>query len=243
MRKYLLLMSAAPPRRNPGFPTDLSQIVQLLNFPSFTIGLILVATLTITATGATTSPPAVALSTGTIYVPKTQSLTLAHYNSVTSIDVATIDSWMTAGTSALEVKNSTTDVACPVILSRSGAYGSFGDSGGFSLDVINSTGAYEALRAFTQRVKIVQRITVCGSQTTGGTFNGCSDQGTSTTLGTQMVIASSGSLTSVTLAHEFGHNEGNFDQACGTCTARIMYFQGIAGRNEVTTDECRNFQR
>jgi len=192
--------------------------------------------------------PPVGVSTGTIHVPKLQKLTVAVYTDVATIDATVLDGWMRAGTTALQKKDSPADVACPVKLVRDGDVGSFDDSSGYDFHLIDTIGAYNALRTdVTQRIKVVPRITVCGTQTIATSFNACSDQATAPATVSHMVLASSSSINNITLTHEFGHNVGNPDLGCTGCpvgsTSRIMYFQGVAGKNEVSADECKNYQR
>lgn len=207
------------------------------------------------AIACSTSPQAaqlepVQLSTVTIHVPRLHQISATRHTGVTT-SLAVLDIWLATGTQALQRSDPTTDgtrdVACPVLLTRMGDFPEFADFGGFDFTVVDSIDAYEALRALPQRVKIVQRITVCGTATTAITFNGCSDQPDPPALGTQVLLASTGRITPVTLTHEFGHNQNLSDLGCPTClpgnSNRIMFFQGVLGRNAVTADECRSFQR
>lgn len=153
--------------------------------------------------------PTVSVSTQTVSVIKTQRISIAKHSSLNGFTVATADGWMTAGSNALMIKDSPTDVACPVRIARDGDLGVFVDTAPYNFAVIDSSATYLALRRFVpQRAKVVQSIEVCGSVTLlpGQSFGGCSD-----TSGPQIVIVSQFAADSTAFVHEYGHNQGLHD--------------------------------
>ena len=199
------------------------------------------------ALSATLQP--VTVSSGIIHVPAKQKITIARLDSITSITTADVDSWATAGTRALQVADSMTDVACPAIIQRNGSFAVFTSSPPYDFTHIDSADAYSALRAVPQRVKIVGQITFCNNRVLPEAADGCSDTGI-IGIGTQILLASDKPIPAIVFTHEFGHNVGNRDLGCPSCLFpgapnRLMYYQEPASgeRNEVVPDECRKFQR
>jgi hypothetical protein len=110
-----------------------------------------------------------------------QDLTIARHTDIVYAN-GTADGRLATGTTALRVKDRASDVACCVVLSRSGNVGTFGVAGD-GLDVVTSQAELTQVMAIaTHRVKVVTSMNgnMCG---TNGGLLGCANQpGTSMAL-------------------------------------------------------------
>jgi hypothetical protein len=159
----------------------------------------------------------------------TQNMTVARHEDV-SFTATQFDSQATYGSSALQVKNTSTDIACPVKLQRSGSIATFGDTGTFTFMILNSAGEFEALKNHVpQLVKVVEGIERCGSFI--GSYGGCGAPGN--------IAITDYTTPNIVLAHEFGHHKGLSDDPN---SERIMHSPGVGARNEVTSAQCDAFK-
>jgi hypothetical protein len=157
----------------------------------------------------------------------TQNITVARHNAV-SFTATQFDNLASNGSSALQVKNSSTDIVCPVKLQRSGSIATFGGTSEFDFSVIDTEEEYYALEGHVSKlVKVVDQIEWCDSE---GSYNGCTIPGHIVMIRTPEAM---------TLTHEFGHHKDLDDDSN---SKRIMYGTGVAGRNEVTTAQCNAFK-
>lgn len=188
---------------------------------------------------------------------KLQKISFARHGDIYStatVGTANIVNWLNYGSSTIAVQNSTSDVACPVQFEPDGVMKTFNDFGGHTFLIIESTEEITALNAVPQRVKFVHEIEVCGDVTATPEVPivGCAYLGTSTTTYSHIVMQTTRDGTNPlyrpTLVHEFGHNVGNPDINCPSCSEsgsarRIMNRTNTDDLDEVTSDECQRFKR
>lgn len=157
----------------------------------------------------------------------TQNIGFARHEKAT-VTAATILTWTRDGSRALQVKDSPSDVACPVKLQRSGDIPAFKNFGDFTFEIIDTPEEYDALQGHVaQLAKVVREITWCAED---GTFDGC------TRPGHIVVVASP--TNPLTLVHEFGHHKA----LDGDPDPKRLMNDDDPG-NEVTTLQCDAFKK
>lgn len=179
--------------------------------------------------------PLVQASTVTTNVPIIQNLKFQTHPLVptTNDDVS---GRLLLATKALEVKDSPTDVACPVKMSLAGNVSSFTSSGNYLFSIGSSQDIADLLAAVDLDTKgvVVGQIQYCNGPTIAF---GC------TLPGILMIFSDDPSATwdDVTAAHEFGHYQGLNDV---NDPKRIMDATEDSGpENEVTAGECHAFEK
>lgn len=197
------------------------QWVARLAFPGL---LVIGAGMVYAATVPKISPPK---RTGKVKLV-THNITFARHEFV-GVTAATLDTQAREGSKALQVKDSSTDVACPVKLQRSGDIAVFKDTDTFSFRIINTPDEFDALQSHvSQLVKVVDAIEVCDST---GTFAGCAVPGHIVMIATP--------TDPVTLVHEFGHHKGLDGDPD---SKRIMFDENVSGK-EVTAAQCDEYKK
>lgn len=179
------------------------------------------------------------LATMTVSAIAPQRLTVTEYDAlVGTFGESDFDRWAVFGSSTLQA---TSSVPCPVTLTRQGNMGVFHDTAPFDFSDISDAATYAAVRDDnpSYRVKVIPTITWCGGVTApqGQRFVGCSD----VNAPNLEIVATTSQP--ITLTHEFGHNQGLFDQHCSTCADRIMFGTVSAATVDVTASECRSYER
>lgn len=187
------------------------------------------------------TPSVVSASSITIGVVVSTSLTFAKSVNVTT-GTAIIDVWLAAGSAALQDNNSdahNTDTPCPVRLTRSTSTSISTFSATY--DVIDTDAKFVALSTTSAAiVKIVSRITLCGTVTPPpgfNTLNGC------TSTGGQIVLAADAPLTPESLTHELGHYKDLRDRRTIGYERWIMWKAGLPNRNITDGMECGKYSK
>ncbi|MFM7141440.1 MAG: DUF4215 domain-containing protein [Alphaproteobacteria bacterium] len=162
-------------------------------------------------------------------------ITFANHPNVTSpMTDARLDDVLALATLRMGRADSTTDVACCILLSRFGTAHVFGTPGD-GLDSIDSAGELASvLGDGTARFKVVRLINDCGGP--GMNIIGCAySPGDSVAV----VRNSSESVEAVLWAHEYGHNVG---LAHTSHASDIMYATDYGSNDRLDQSQCNAYQ-
>lgn len=190
-----------------------------------------------TCTGHATTIPTITTTTLTLAAITTHDLTVAKSMTV-STDSAGVNSWMVAGSTALQTDNSFShgiDTPCPVKFESTVSLSTFSSD----FNTIDSELKWNNLKSTNPaRVKIVSLIQWCDTAPLlpdGQTYNGCG-------YGGYVLLAAGSEMTPETLAHEYGHTKGLVHWLAGF-DRWVMFEIGVPDRNIVNAMECGKFSQ